>query len=114
LSNDLNEDTVSSRASSVTEIFSDMNLINDYALQNCTQVLLDTIASDATLASNVQIASEITAAYNSVLEKVKIDRLYSSSSVSDSLLDDIYTSMALLAQGRFFNFWKRYGCNWKS
>ena len=58
---DLTEDVVSGRASSV-DIFQDINLISDTALEDCTAVLTETISSAPRLAKDFVVASEYTAA----------------------------------------------------
>ena len=91
---DLTVDVVSGRATSVKDIFADMNLISEAALEDCTAVITETISTAPELAKDYSVASEVTAVLSLILERAKYDDL----GVSSSLLSEVYATLALLAQ----------------
>jgi hypothetical protein len=91
---DLTADVVSGRATSVKDIFADMNLISEAALEDCTAVITETISTAPELAKDYSVASEVTAVLSLILERAKYDDL----GVSSSLLSEVYATLALLAQ----------------
>jgi hypothetical protein len=92
---DLTADVVSGRAVSVADLYKDMMLVSDIALEDCTYIITETISSSPELAQDFDIASEVTAVLSLVLNRAK----YSELEVSDDLLGEIYATLAVLAQG---------------
>ena len=88
---DVNSDVVKARAVNVAELFNDMNLVSDAALNNCTEILVTTVKENADIAGEFAVANELTYALSKILTRKE--------SLSDSLLSDVYNTLAYIAQG---------------
>jgi hypothetical protein len=86
---DLDATVITSRANSVSSLLLDMTQMTDYALRNCTSVLTETIESGVQYIVDANVANQCYGALSGVLSK--------GSSLPSELLDDVISSIALLA-----------------